>query len=850
MSERSSKKSGGGGDGSLSGYIIKNLCEELCKRGIGARQVFDEMDHSKDGALDQPEFRKAMKYLIPRISEEEFMSVFKSFDLNSNGFICVKEFCEQLQSGADQCMIEKVLAALVHNGLSAQDLFETVDLTHDGCLNHGELKRAILGLMPDITDVEFEGIYKHFDDDGSGSVTLIEFCEKLGQTARQENEGPQELHFSPQRGYISGGGDLLKATMTVAEAKLKAADLPGCRGFMYADPRPPARGKVDVTFKDKFDCKKSSSAWTCYEVEMKKAARNQRKQPSRERVLIHLACIKTEQDVQKQKHKTRALNKPERCLSADPIGSPSIEDGALGRSHSAEQDAAWRRSHSMDVPKLERSKTGGFFGSIGGKKHKTDPGHEIMEILKKRHTLDDTYCLIKSPSPDGSVSSSSSLARLREGHDTILRQKEEELERLKIELSITKQDSSVHDMLLNRLRESQERVEDLEVEKEQGNSELQQLRHDLEQLRKQVTEAPAIQYLAAPVQYAAAPPALQYSAPTPVAPAIQYLAAPVQYAAAPPALQYSAPTPVVPAIQYLGAPVQYAAAPPAQQYAASPPVAPAAEKPTLVADIVAEKPSANSLAPVTSSAYPTLGVASLSRERAQLVTENALSEVSLRERLGAGTGSICSVRSVVSGSGRVAAVGGGERSPPATAATDLQEAEVARLRRQLDASETRIDSLIRKEAQRDASVAAAGDASAAQVSPPVAGADEGSKRGEQQMLADLENARASNAAAAVAALAGGSSRTSTLGSESPLNSSSALDTLRWRSLTDGSKKSFVSSYSGISSDLLRPPEALRSIAADGVRKKLALASGSVRSRGLTSSRLPLSNAAWDSFPRR
>jgi len=56
--------------------------------------------------------------------------------------------------------------------------------------------------------------------------------------------------FTVHRGYL-GGQDLYVESMTVSEAKSVAASLPGCRGFMYFDPFPPARGAVRFHFKDR-----------------------------------------------------------------------------------------------------------------------------------------------------------------------------------------------------------------------------------------------------------------------------------------------------------------------------------------------------------------------------------------------------------------------------------------------------------------------------------------------------------------------------------------------------------------------------------------------------------------------
>ncbi|CAJ1368491.1 unnamed protein product [Effrenium voratum] len=70
--------------------------------------------------------------------------------------------------------------------------------------------------------------------------------------------------FSRHQGYISAGGHVLDATMTVEEAKLKCASLPNCEGFCFKGTE--AEGlPLNVYFKDKWNLwSDGSSDWTAY----------------------------------------------------------------------------------------------------------------------------------------------------------------------------------------------------------------------------------------------------------------------------------------------------------------------------------------------------------------------------------------------------------------------------------------------------------------------------------------------------------------------------------------------------------------------------------------------------------
>ena len=69
--------------------------------------------------------------------------------------------------------------------------------------------------------------------------------------------------FTPHRGYISAGGKVLDATMTVAEAKQKCAELPNCHGFCFKGVDKGA--KMNIYFKDKWNLwSDGSEDWTAY----------------------------------------------------------------------------------------------------------------------------------------------------------------------------------------------------------------------------------------------------------------------------------------------------------------------------------------------------------------------------------------------------------------------------------------------------------------------------------------------------------------------------------------------------------------------------------------------------------
>lgn len=71
--------------------------------------------------------------------------------------------------------------------------------------------------------------------------------------------------FLRHSGYIAGGGDIETATMTLGDAKRRALELPGCKGFCFQhhNCNDPHTAALLVYFKDKFDMNDSAD-WTSY----------------------------------------------------------------------------------------------------------------------------------------------------------------------------------------------------------------------------------------------------------------------------------------------------------------------------------------------------------------------------------------------------------------------------------------------------------------------------------------------------------------------------------------------------------------------------------------------------------
>lgn len=97
----------------------------------------------------------------------------------------------------------------------------------------------------------------------SGSKTSEPAAESM--EIPKPNDGGAEPPFTVHEGCIPAGNDLCKEVMMVAEAKRKASELPGCKGFCFqgVDGGRP----VEIFFKSEWKLIKADTPWTAFKLE-------------------------------------------------------------------------------------------------------------------------------------------------------------------------------------------------------------------------------------------------------------------------------------------------------------------------------------------------------------------------------------------------------------------------------------------------------------------------------------------------------------------------------------------------------------------------------------------------------
>merc|ERR1719160_2325190 len=171
-------------------------------------KVFKHFDLDEDGFLSMGELKRAFRALGLKKRDGTKLEVdeemFKSFDTNGDGKVSLEEFDAGLKPKTRAKIEEKLLTGWTfekhlwgasverHSKINMAKVFKAFDYDQDGFLDMGELKRAFraMGLQKrsgEKLEVD-EAMFKSFDTNGDGKVSLAEFEANLFPKTRAKIE--------------------------------------------------------------------------------------------------------------------------------------------------------------------------------------------------------------------------------------------------------------------------------------------------------------------------------------------------------------------------------------------------------------------------------------------------------------------------------------------------------------------------------------------------------------------------------------------------------------------------------------------------------------------------------------
>lgn len=152
----------------ISGFVAFRLKEEDVKE---LNDIFKEIDRNGDGALSLPELKNGLEKIKKvkqlNFSEKELEELFSNIDLDSNGVINYNEFIAATFDRKKSNTKEYVYQA-----------FKTFDVNKDGKISIKELEKIITAENEE--DVkEMQSLFAKIDTNGDGEIDFDEFCKNF-----------------------------------------------------------------------------------------------------------------------------------------------------------------------------------------------------------------------------------------------------------------------------------------------------------------------------------------------------------------------------------------------------------------------------------------------------------------------------------------------------------------------------------------------------------------------------------------------------------------------------------------------------------------------------------------------
>eukprot|EP00931_Biecheleriopsis_adriatica_P088315 TRINITY_DN6265_c1_g1_i1.p1 TRINITY_DN6265_c1_g1~~TRINITY_DN6265_c1_g1_i1.p1 ORF type:complete len:3472 (+),score=884.51 TRINITY_DN6265_c1_g1_i1:159-10574(+) len=166
---------------------VPGVTEEICSRVIAALrkegktqdQLFDALAGGKPD-VRWPDFRALFAQLDPSLKEAQLEELWRDFDKNGDNGVSREEFKRTLGAVGDiardvaEGVCARVLAALSREGKSVVELF-TVLAGGRSAVQSIDFIAFFSQLDPDLSNQKLEFLWRTFDTDGDGGVSLEEF---------------------------------------------------------------------------------------------------------------------------------------------------------------------------------------------------------------------------------------------------------------------------------------------------------------------------------------------------------------------------------------------------------------------------------------------------------------------------------------------------------------------------------------------------------------------------------------------------------------------------------------------------------------------------------------------------
>ncbi|KAG1712379.1 hypothetical protein DVH05_000127 [Phytophthora capsici] len=197
---------------------IKRIVARAVEKGIHVHHVFAEIDSSGDGKLSYEEFERGLNQLgVPTEDKEGVRELLMELDKDHDGTISYTEFLESLGLSVEENKkevvqetvkditedVRMILSRLTKKGISFMEVFKHFDTDRNGTLSVGEFTTALNQLLQ--LDKESDTVLKKFEQeaveiyvkrinsDGDMKIEYREFLTACGVAGKEMQE--EAMHF-------------------------------------------------------------------------------------------------------------------------------------------------------------------------------------------------------------------------------------------------------------------------------------------------------------------------------------------------------------------------------------------------------------------------------------------------------------------------------------------------------------------------------------------------------------------------------------------------------------------------------------------------------------------------------
>lgn len=181
---------------SLASRTIGRIATSIVRTGWTPRQVFEKIDGDRNGSLSRHELEDVILRFQPDLSLSERDEIFRFFDRDGSGQISLYEFCSSLEATGPEALaalegqIRLLAERLVAQGCTLRQAWQCFDRDGDQLLTADEWRRAVRALAPGLRPEDGEVILRHFDRDGNGLLSLVEFQDFYEQAMQRTQPLP------------------------------------------------------------------------------------------------------------------------------------------------------------------------------------------------------------------------------------------------------------------------------------------------------------------------------------------------------------------------------------------------------------------------------------------------------------------------------------------------------------------------------------------------------------------------------------------------------------------------------------------------------------------------------------